>query len=265
MKLDDDARGQKVRCSNCNKSLNIPASNGKKQTQEDDEETIQEGRKLKTAVSKARENESTDEDRDDDRPKKKKKKKKAGAPVGLFVGIGVAMLLLVVGGGAAAAYYFMQNPRPQPIAQNNKKIEEPPKEQEQPRTPERIVVPTIKEGNPDKKGGTYIVSTVRGQGYRTERRNELKQIGLFFTNFCDGTPKTGRTKDAFLEFIKRDSKAIHEAIRDGYYVMNMNARMDSSSIIAYERDIDRGDKHLCVMGDCSVDYLPVQEVKDRVK
>jgi hypothetical protein len=64
--------------------------------------------------------------------------------------------------------------------------------------------------------------------------------------------------------MQRDSKAIHEAISDGYYVMNMRADVgSSSSIIAYERDIDRTG-HLCVMGDTSVDYVPLQVLKDSV-
>ena len=137
-----------------------------------------------------------------------------------------------------------------------------PAPQPQP-APAPVVVPPQK-ADPDldrKKGGSSIIGSARGAAFRAERRNELRQIGLFYQQFVEGTPKSGRTKEAFLKYIQRDAKVIHDTIAEGYYQMNMRADVGTStSIIAYERDIDRTG-HLCVMGDTSVDYVPLPTLK----
>ena len=82
LKFDDDMRGQKVRCTECDKRLTIPAAtaNGKAH-KEEEEDAVQEGRKLRVASAgaKNRQEEEGDEPEEDDRPKKKKKKKKKGS------------------------------------------------------------------------------------------------------------------------------------------------------------------------------------------
>jgi predicted Zn finger-like uncharacterized protein len=259
LKLDDEMRGRKVRCTNCDKLLNIPGVNGKKSN---DEDAVQEGRKLKAAAAKAREEEDEDEnEEEEERPakKKKKKKKQKGLPMGMLIGVGggIALLLIVV--VSASAYFITHLPKvPEPVARNEKKadpIPEPPQE-ERPGKQERL------EDRDRKKGGKSIIGNVRGAGYRTERKNELKQIGLFFGQFCDSAPKSARTKEAFLDFIKRDAKVIHETILDGYYVVNLKAdHTSSASVVAYERDAELNGNHLVVRGDTSVDYITGQELK----
>ena len=54
---------------------------------------------------------------------------------------------------------------------------------------------------------------------------------------------------------------IHEYVKDGYYKMNFNARLEASSVIAYESGIDVGQAHMCVRGDGSVDHVPLAELK----
>jgi len=273
MKLDDDMRGRKVRCENCDKTLNIPGSNGKKPK---DDDAVQEGRKLKNTAAKADEDEPQDEEQDEERPakKKKKKKKKKSSSMGLLIGGGAAIVVLLIAVVGASAYILTRSPNPvrpapnnEQLAKNNDKkagdggagdkqpeIKLPPPEQFQPGKEERL------EDRERKKGGKSIIGNVRGAGYRTERKNELRQIGLFFQQYAEAAPKSARTKQGFMDYMKRDSKVIWDAIDDGYYTINVKAdHTAANSIIAYETDIDR-QGYLAVRGDLSVDYITQQEL-----
>jgi len=54
---------------------------------------------------------------------------------------------------------------------------------------------------------------------------------------------------------------IRDAVKEGYYQMNLKARLEGGDIICWERDIDIGDRYLCVMGDGSVDYVSLADWK----
>ncbi len=238
---------------------------------------FQEGRKLKAASARAKERVEDDEDEDeDDRPaKKKKKKKKQGLPMGLLIGGGIGIAVLLIAAVSVSAFYFTRSNNPakpavEQIAKNDDKkggdgggADNQPVQKLPPPVP---VLPGKEERLEDrdrKKGGKSIIGNARGAAYRTERKNELKQIGLFYSQYCDsGIPKSARTKEGFLDSIKRDAKVIHETILDGYYQMNMRADHTSSqSIVAYERDPELNGTHLVVRGDTSVDYVTAQELK----
>ena len=92
----DDKRGRKVRCSSCEKVLNIPAANGKK-LPEDEEEGFQEGRKLKATAARADEEDEQEEEEEQPIKKKKKKKKKKSAMSGMLIGgvVGVLVRCLI--------------------------------------------------------------------------------------------------------------------------------------------------------------------------
>ena len=64
--------------------------------------------------------------------------------------------------------------------------------------------------------------------------------------------------NTWLDFIKTYGP-IYTAVKDGYYKMNFSARPDG--IVAYERDIDNGDKHLCAFYSGRVDYVPLADLK----
>ena len=249
LKLGDDMRGRKVRCTHCDKGLNIPAANGKLRDEEEEEER----------------------DEEEERPaKKKKKKKKKGAPVGLLVGIGVGvLLLLIVGGVGATAYFLRENTAkpalPGPVAQNKDGDAKGGQAKDgQPDgwvPPQRVVVPGIKEGNPAlKAGGKSITGNIRGAAYVTERKNDLAQIGKLFVLFYDSTPKSARTQDEFVKSIQRDAKSLADSIKDGYYVMNMRAELTGSSIIAYESQV-YSQGYLCVNGNGVTDFVSEQDWK----
>ena len=193
-------------------------------------------------------NKKTDDD--EDRPVKKKKKKKASqAPNMLLIGGAAAIAIVLIAAGGLSAFLFFRPGEqkqkqdalakaPNAMGGDPKAAEPKAKEKEtDDRTPGRIVVPRIGEGNPAKKGGTGIISNVRGQGYRTERRSELQQIGLSYVQFFDEYKGANRNMNTWLEYIKNFGP-IRDSVKDGYYKMNFNARREAASVIAYEADID---------------------------
>ena len=167
MKLDDDMRGRKVRCENCDKTLNIPGSNGKKS--DGDERAVQEGRKLKNAASKAEDDEPENEEQEEELPakKKKKKKKKKGSSMGLLIGGGAAIAVLLIAVVGASAY-FMTRPANPVGAQNNEQLARTTTKggdggaggdkQPEPRWPEPFVRQgrTPRRSRPQKGGGSII-------------------------------------------------------------------------------------------------------------
>jgi hypothetical protein len=185
-------------------------------------------------------------------------------------------LIVVVG---ASAYFLTRSPNVAKAPQNNEQLAKnnekkgggdggaAGKQPEQKLPPPVPFVPAKEERLEDrerKKGGKSIVGNVRGAGYRTERKNELKNIGTFFQLYCEAAPKSARTKQGFMDFMKRDSKVIWDAIDDGYYTINVKADHTSSmSVIAYETDIDR-QGYLAVRGDLSVDYITAEELNAAV-
>lgn len=265
--LADTMRGKKVRCKSCAKVLGVPAANGKAKSlarplapSKDDEP--EEDRDAKAEV---------DDTQDEERPAKKKKKKQKGKKGSglLIIGAVAAVAVLLIGGGTLWAVM-----RYLPDAAEKKKREEAlakaaegkgggggTNAEPDNRSPARIVVPGIKEGNPAaKKGGTYVISNVRGAGYRAERQSELANIAKSYVQYCDEYKGANRNMDTWLQYIKTYGP-IHDAVKEGYYKMNFSARPDGSSVIAYERDMDNGQKHLCAFYSGTVDYVPLADLK----
>lgn len=259
--LSDAMRGKKVRCKACEKVLSIPAAGKAKSlaAEESEENALQDRPRLKAPKAAAPPEDNADSD-DGDRPAKKKKKKKKGkkgSGVLIIGAIAAVFVLLITGGVLAAVIHFKseQKLREAPVARA------PEAKEKDDRPPQRIVVPGIKEGNPAaKKGGAGIVSNVRGAAYRTERQSELKQIGALFIAFSDEYKGPSRTLDNFLKSIKQNSGPIHDYIKEGYYQMNMNARLEGSSVICYERDM-YAQGYQCVMGSGEVKDISDAELK----
>jgi ribosomal protein S27E len=259
--LDDKMRGKKVRCKACEKVLSIPAASGKAKalarTAADEEEAVQDRPRVK--VGKTSVPAEYDGDPEDDGAKKKKKKKgKKGTGVLIIGGVAAIVVVLIAVGGLSAVMYF--KPEEQKKKPQESVAQAPEVKEKDERMPARIVVPGIKEGNPAKKGGTGVISNVRGAAYRAERRSELRQIGLSYVQYADDYKGANRNQQTWLEYIKTFGP-IHESVMEGYYKMNFNARLEAGSVIAYERDIDNGQAHLCVRGDGSVDHVPLAELK----
>ena len=270
--LDDDKRGRKVRCDNCEKVLNIPAANGsKRKTQE--EAAMQTERKLKgnTVPAPDEDEEQEEEVRPVKKKKKGKKAKKGASPILLIVAAAAAIILLLGGGGSA--YYFLRTDPAAAKAREQAKLDDKAKkdaagggpgakidDKDKKNEPGGIrLIPKIEDGSPTKKGGKDIIQNIRGAVYRTERKSELKQLALTFNQFCDEYKGGARTKENFLIHIKTFGP-IHDALKDGYYQMNMKARLDGDNIIAYERDED-AQGHLCVRSNGVQDYVPAAQLK----
>ena len=113
-----------------------------------------------------------------------------------------------------------------------------------------------------KKGSGSLISNVRGSAYVTERKNELKNIGLFFIQYANDIPNVNkRTLDGFLSTFQRDAPKIYEHVKEENYVINLKASLSASNgIIAYEWGMYPAG-YLCVRVDGSVDYVSQDEWK----
>jgi len=258
--LADELRGKKVRCKKCETAVKVPDAaetavkvpdaNVGKRKRAAEEEVPQ---KSNASAS----DDDTDED-EEDRPKKKKKKKsqKGISPVMILAPVFVLILLIV---GGVSAFFLTRDSgpakQPPPIA----KVE--PKQDEEVQKPQ--IFAKIQDGNPAKKGGTGIVSSIRGAVYRAERKVELANINKMYTAFILETPNRSQvTLENYLNYIKRDYRPVHDAIKEGYYIMNMKAQ-GGNDIVAGERDLDHAG-HLVVFYSGSVEYVPEAEWKKTI-
>lgn len=96
--VDEDDVGSKVRCRKCKEKFTVPA--GKKSRDEDDEASVQEGRKVKSKPAARNQVDDDDQDADDRPAPKKKTAPKAKEPAG-----GMGMILVL--GGVAAVFFVL--------------------------------------------------------------------------------------------------------------------------------------------------------------
>jgi hypothetical protein len=113
------------------------------------------------------------------------------------------------------------------------------------------------KGNAPPKG---LVQGVRAAAYRPERQNELKQIGTFFIDYVLTHGRNPATDEDYLKYMERDYPKAAQAIREKYYVLNLNAKLSSNSVIAYEVLQDQGG-YQSVRGDGSVSPIPEAELR----
>jgi hypothetical protein len=164
----------------------------------------------------------------DDRPKKKKKKPKSnsGMLLWLAIGGGALVLLLLIGGGVLIAWApWSRGANKQNVAQNPQPKEKDPE----------VNVPI---GGNVVKEPKSLLGTVRHRGDRASRDNEMRQIVLFYHQYCDTfTNANSRSVDGFLDFIKRDSPKIVNEFKEKYYTLNPKARPNGDSIVVYETEM----------------------------
>jgi hypothetical protein len=164
----------------------------------------------------------------DDPPKKKKKKKKSNTAlwIGIAIGGGVLLLLLVVGGVLMAWRPWEGGGDPNKVAQKN-----PPAPAPQPQGGGQIGGQVIREPK------TFL-GGLRARGDRAEKDNEMRQIMLFHTQYCDlFKSANSRTMESFLDFMKRDSPKLYNDLKETkYYTLNLKARVGSDEIVVYETE-----------------------------
>jgi predicted Zn finger-like uncharacterized protein len=115
--VDEEMRGEKVRCRKCKEPFTVPAAKKKRA----DDEAMQEGRKLKTTAASSRKRSDDDEDEDNDRPIRKKAAAKKGFPVLLVLGgVGAILLFVILGAAGLVGFLVLRSqqiaPEP-PVAQ----------------------------------------------------------------------------------------------------------------------------------------------------
>jgi hypothetical protein len=176
----------------------------------------------------------------DDRPRKKKKQKSNAALwIGLGVGAGVfaiiAVVLVVVfaigamGNPAADAQALARRQAARAAA--NQPADPPPAKPAQPNH-DKVDIGEKKRDN----------TNIRLRIERTARLNELRQIGLFYTQYRTEFNKPPPAVQDFVNYIKRDAPAIVQAIDEKYYVVLPKVSANSG-IVAYERDPDSAGRH----------------------
>lgn len=191
---------------------------------------------------------------DHEKKQKKKKRKEQSKNTWLVVGIVAGILLLI---GVVVIVVVINLPRGDHDVQakgNAPPVQAPVQPQPLPR----------EHGLPKKGPPKGLVQSVRAAAYRPERLNELRQIGIFFNQLYIETNKNPRTKEEFIDYIKRDAGSIAQALQEDYYLLNLKVNMrDANAVIAYESLQDQGGFQ-AVRVDASVAPIPLDELKKLV-
>ncbi|MSQ95082.1 MAG: hypothetical protein EXR98_11080 [Gemmataceae bacterium] len=121
--VNEDKRGRKVRCSECDKSINVPES------KRDDDEAVQDRPRIKTKSTGRKDDD--DDDRDSDRPSlKKRAAAKSGFPILIVAGVAIVLLPLCAGVLGLGGWFFLgHSPKPPDLlveADGKKKDDELP-------------------------------------------------------------------------------------------------------------------------------------------
>jgi predicted Zn finger-like uncharacterized protein len=145
--IDDDKRGGKVRCRKCDEPISVSAV---KEAREE-EEAVQEDRKVKVKTANARKHTDDEDERDEDeRPSSKKKAAKKGFPMVLLLGGAAAVFLVVLLGAAGVGGFLYLRSRTAdepPVAQVEPKNETENREDKA----EKTEKPDDKDKKPDNK------------------------------------------------------------------------------------------------------------------
>lgn len=238
--LSDDKRGKKVRCKSCEKVLSIPSANGKvkkpakeEEVDEQEDEEEEEAKDKPKGKGKPAKNEKSETSKNGKPAKKKKKGGGVDIPW-LFIGLGAAALAII---GVCVGILIWWGPwrtddnvaktkdKPAGGGQIDQMMMKPPPQGNNPIGGEVVKDPKSFIGN------------LRARGDRLERDNEMRQIAIFYEQYCDVNKNpASRNLQTFLDFMKKDSLTIHDAIKDKHYTVNLKAKQGSEDIIVYETE-----------------------------
>jgi hypothetical protein len=113
---------------------------------------------------------------------------------------------------------------------------------------------------PDVRAGGAL-----GAPRRQQIQNDLRQIGLFYVNYLILNPKGPRNTKEFADSIRRDARALAEALDTNVYYLVPRVRGGSGVVLAFDVAGDEDCYHIVVMGDGSVDTLTRQKLEERLK
>src|SRR5262249_27783782 len=91
--------------------------------------------------------------------------------------------------------------------------------------------------------------------------NELHQIALFYQQFNTEMSRSPAKLEEFTDYIKREAPRATKNLQDGVYVLVLNARMGSNTVLAYEKEPDRNGIQFVALGDGSVQKMTAQDLK----
>ena len=93
-------------------------------------------------------------------------------------------------------------------------------------------------------------------------RNDLRQLAMFYQTYTNDVGRPPADQEAFLQYIQRDARGIAQDIRDGKYVVIWGLQSPSSStVLAYEKDVDLRGNQVVVMGDATVSSMTPQQLQ----
>lgn len=121
-----------------------------------------------------------------------------------------------------------------------------------PAKPEPQGNPITSASGPIGQGGDAAAMATRRAAQQMKAVNDMKQIALFFTAYRDvgGTPSA----DGFLKYLEqdKDARVVNQAIKEGRYVVNVPRMLDSTWLLAYEKEPDFQGTRVVVMSDGAV-------------
>jgi hypothetical protein len=110
---------------------------------------------------------------------------------------------------------------------------------------------------PQNAGGMDVKRTINKGG----AMNELHQIALFYQQFNTEMGRSPGKVEEFIDYIKRDAPRATKNLQDGAYVLVLNARMGSNSVLSYEKEPDRNGIQYVALGDGSVQKMTPEQLK----
>jgi hypothetical protein len=105
---------------------------------------------------------------------------------------------------------------------------------------------------------------VRKTAERPRASNELRQIALFYSQYCDETGRPPASMQDFVDYLQRDAPPEAKCIQEGIYLVFWNANLNalpagrSATILAYTRDTPT-EGGLAAMADGSVQRITPQQ------
>jgi hypothetical protein len=174
--------------------------------------------------------------------RRKKRRHKSESRVNPMLVAGVAGLVVMVA-VAVAIGIWLSNRQPAQAGEKAPEGKNPPASQ-----------------LPGDNGGE---KNLPGNLDRLQQDRELRQLMISFVEFCQQYNAPERSKENFIDYIKGQGQ-IRSRIVNGYYLMNLTARMDGSGeIIAYVRDAEASG-HLCIRSSNEIGYVSASKLKQEL-
>jgi hypothetical protein len=100
-----------------------------------------------------------------------------------------------------------------------------------------------------------------------EAQNDLRQIALFYQTFEGDMGHFPRSREEFVDYIRRDAPNLVKLLNDGTYNLIFTPRglQRSDSVIAYEQEADVNGRHLVARADATVTLCSSKDLSNALK